>query len=122
MRAASPAEPGIEGCRATKSECNKMKSTANPEPALSGGQPDHRVQKARTTPPESAFGYPRNFLDNHLVYVVVSARARGLSIGVNMNPDKHCNFDCVYCEVERGAPSPHKGLNVAAMADELRRT
>src|SRR4051812_49806492 len=99
-----------------------MKSTVNPEPALSGCQPDHRVQKARTTPPESAFGYPRNFLDNHLVYVVVSARARGLSIGVNLNPDKHCNFDCVYCEVDRRVPIANTTLDLALLAEELEST
>jgi wyosine [tRNA(Phe)-imidazoG37] synthetase (radical SAM superfamily) len=99
-----------------------MKTTANPEPAPSACQPEPPAQKVRTTPPESAFGYPRNFLGNRLVYVVVSARARGLSIGVNMNPDRHCNFDCVYCEVERGAPAPRKPLDVPAMVEELRRT
>lgn len=39
-----------------------------------------------------------------LVYPVVSRRSRGLSIGVNLNPDKRCNFDCVYCEVDRRTP------------------
>jgi len=27
-----------------------------------------------------------------------------LSLGVNLNPDKRCNFDCVYCEVDRRTP------------------
>jgi hypothetical protein len=45
---------------------------------------------------ETAFGSPRDFLDNRFVYAVVSARARGLSVGINMCPDKNCNFDCVY--------------------------
>ena len=44
---------------------------------------------------------PRNFLGNQSVYCVISQRAGGISIGVNMNPDKLCNFDCVYCEVDR---------------------
>ena len=47
--------------------------------------------------PETAFGAPRDFLENRFVYAVVSPRARGLSVGVNMNPDKTCNFNCVYC-------------------------
>ena len=33
---------------------------------------------------------------NRYVYAVVSRRARGLSIGVNINPDKACNFACPY--------------------------
>ena len=39
------------------------------------------------------------------VYAVVSRRSKGVSIGVNLNPDKVCNFDCVYCQVDRKLPS-----------------
>src|SRR5215472_3872028 len=70
----------------------------------------------------SAFGYPREFLGNRFVYAVVSSRAGGLSIGVNMNPDKRCNFNCEYCEVDRSQPSREKVLDVDVMADELQRT
>jgi wyosine [tRNA(Phe)-imidazoG37] synthetase (radical SAM superfamily) len=70
----------------------------------------------------SAFAYPRQFLGNRFVYAVVSSRARGLSIGVNMNPDKRCNFDCDYCEVNRTTPALEKSLDVDVMADELQRT
>ena len=51
---------------------------------------------------KNPFAIPRNLLHNRFVYVTVSPRAKGLSVGVNMNPDKQCNFDCVYCEVNRG--------------------
>jgi wyosine [tRNA(Phe)-imidazoG37] synthetase (radical SAM superfamily) len=78
---------------------------------------------ARSMPAqETAFGCPRDFLDNRFVYVVVSARARGLSVGVNMNPDKHCNFQCVYCEVHRTDPPRELRLDVEAMAAELKKT
>ncbi|MGH7991649.1 MAG: hypothetical protein ACREDS_15850, partial [Limisphaerales bacterium] len=60
----------------------------------------------------SAFGHPREFLGNRFVYAVISARARGLSIGVNMNPDQRCNFDCEYCEVNRLLPSRGTFLDV----------
>jgi wyosine [tRNA(Phe)-imidazoG37] synthetase (radical SAM superfamily) len=33
------------------------------------------------------------------VYPVVSRRAKGLSIGVNLNPNNACNWRCVYCQV-----------------------
>ena len=72
--------------------------------------------------PETAFGCPREFLNNRFVYVVVSPRARGLSIGVNMNPDKRCNFDCGYCEVNRGLPAWEEKLDPDVMAEELRQT
>jgi len=71
---------------------------------------------------ETAFGCPRDFLDNRFVYVVVSARARGLSVGVNLNPDKQCNFECVYCEVHRTDPPREMRLDVETMAAELKKT
>jgi wyosine [tRNA(Phe)-imidazoG37] synthetase (radical SAM superfamily) len=46
----------------------------------------------------------RSFEDNRYVYAVVSRRSRGVSIGINLNPDKVCNFDCVYCQVDRTTP------------------
>ena len=33
------------------------------------------------------------------VYPVVSRRARGVSLGINLNPNNACNFRCVYCQV-----------------------
>ena len=71
---------------------------------------------------ETAFGSPREFLNNRFVYAVISPRARGLSIGLNMNPDKKCNFDCLYCEVHRNTPSNETRLDVDVMAEELKRT
>jgi wyosine [tRNA(Phe)-imidazoG37] synthetase (radical SAM superfamily) len=71
--------------------------------------------------PETAFGSPRDFLDNRFVYAVVSARARGLSVGINMAPDKNCNFNCYYCEVYRNA-DVRQQLDVDVMAAELKKT
>jgi wyosine [tRNA(Phe)-imidazoG37] synthetase (radical SAM superfamily) len=70
----------------------------------------------------SVFGYPRDFLDNRFVYLVISPRARGLSIGINMNPDKFCNFDCIYCEVNRELAPTDRELDVGVMATELEKT
>jgi wyosine [tRNA(Phe)-imidazoG37] synthetase (radical SAM superfamily) len=71
--------------------------------------------------PATAFGSPRDFLDNRFVYAVVSARARGLSVGINMNPQRDCNFDCVYCEVHRNGAARAE-LEVEVMEAELRKT
>jgi wyosine [tRNA(Phe)-imidazoG37] synthetase (radical SAM superfamily) len=68
---------------------------------------------------DTAFGYPRDFLDNRFVYLVISPRARGLSIGVNLNPVVKCNFHCVYCEVDRQKPPLASNLHVEVMAKEL---
>ncbi|MGA2554987.1 MAG: radical SAM protein [Verrucomicrobiota bacterium] len=81
-----------------------------------------RDEKPRPAPAATAFGCPRNFLDNRFVYTVLSPRARGLSIGINMNPDRFCNFDCVYCEVDRKLPAAERKLDVAVMAEELEKT
>jgi wyosine [tRNA(Phe)-imidazoG37] synthetase (radical SAM superfamily) len=67
----------------------------------------------------TAFGYPREFRTNRFVYTVVSSRARGLSVGINMTPDGLCNYDCLYCEVNRAAPPTGSKLDVEVMAGEL---
>ena len=82
----------------------------------------HLNGKDRASSPETAFGSPRDFLNNRFVYAVLSARARGLSLGVNMNPDKNCSFNCLYCEVDRRTPPRESKLDVDAMAVELRKT
>ncbi len=92
-----------------------MVSTLPSEPASASGATPKRSSA-------TAFGCPRDFLDNRFVYTVVSPRARGLSIGVNLNPDKACNFDCIYCEVNRLVASPDPVLDVDQMSAELEET
>jgi wyosine [tRNA(Phe)-imidazoG37] synthetase (radical SAM superfamily) len=61
----------------------------------------------------------RELDENRYVYAVVSRRARGLSIGVNLNPDKACNFDCPYCQVDRTTPGGPTKVEVPDLAAEL---
>jgi len=84
----------------------------------------NRKQSVTYHPParETAFDRPRDFLGNRFVYAVISSRAGGLALGVNMNPDKRCNFDCSYCEVDRHTASHEGKLAVDVMAQELHRT
>ena len=56
---------------------------------------------------------------NTYVYAVVSRRARGLWIGVNLNPDKACNFDCPYCQVDRTTPGGPARVDLDALRGEL---
>jgi wyosine [tRNA(Phe)-imidazoG37] synthetase (radical SAM superfamily) len=81
----------------------------------------HLEARARI-PAETAFGHAMDFLGNRFVYVVVSPRARGLSIGVNMNPDRNCNFECVYCEVNHRVPARENHLDAEVMVVELQKT
>lgn len=53
--------------------------------------------------------HPRNWRNFRFCYPVISRRSRGLSLGINLNPDRVCNFDCVYCEVDRHDFRPGKG-------------
>jgi wyosine [tRNA(Phe)-imidazoG37] synthetase (radical SAM superfamily) len=80
------------------------------------------MKEARGRQTETASGCFRDFLGNRFVYAVISPRAGGLSIGLNMNPDKFCNFDCVYCEVNRDVPPAERELDTGVMAVELEKT
>jgi len=43
------------------------------------------------------------------IYSVISRRAGGLSIGINLNVNNACNWQCIYCEIPnltRGSPPP----------------
>jgi wyosine [tRNA(Phe)-imidazoG37] synthetase (radical SAM superfamily) len=63
--------------------------------------------------------HSRSFEANRYVYPVLSRRAGGLSIGVNLNPDKICNFDCVYCQVDRAIPGATKVVDLPRLKAEL---
>jgi wyosine [tRNA(Phe)-imidazoG37] synthetase (radical SAM superfamily) len=61
----------------------------------------------------------RSFADFVYVYPVISRRSRGLSLGINLNPDKVCNFDCVYCEVNRRLPGRAGSVALPRLREEL---
>lgn len=53
------------------------------------------------------------------VYPVVSRRAGGVSVGINLNPNNACNWRCIYCQVSgltRGGPPP---IDVGRLEAEL---
>jgi wyosine [tRNA(Phe)-imidazoG37] synthetase (radical SAM superfamily) len=59
---------------------------------------------------------------NRFVYPVLSRRSGGISVGVNLNPDKICNFDCIYCQVDRTRQSETRFVETDALMAELRAT
>ncbi len=56
---------------------------------------------------------------NKWVYPVISRRAHGISIGINLNLDKSCTFRCAYCQVDRTVPGLTIGNDVDAIEKEL---
>jgi wyosine [tRNA(Phe)-imidazoG37] synthetase (radical SAM superfamily) len=59
--------------------------------------------------PLSVRNHDRDSAGMMYVYPVVSRRARGVSIGVNLNVNNACNWRCIYCQVpglSRGGPPP----------------
>ena len=63
--------------------------------------------------------HERSFDAYRFVYPVLSRRSRGLSVGVNLNPDKVCNFDCIYCQVDRSTQSETEFVEIDALLKEL---
>jgi pyruvate-formate lyase-activating enzyme len=71
--------------------------------------------------PLSTRNHDRDSAGMTYVYPVVSRRAGGVSVGVNLNPNNACNWRCIYCQVPnltRGGPP---AINLALLEDELRR-
>jgi wyosine [tRNA(Phe)-imidazoG37] synthetase (radical SAM superfamily) len=99
-------------------------SVVNQNPLLNGANPEPNppMLLAQRHPAETHFGYPRNFLNNRFVYVVISPRAGGLSVGINLTPDKRCDFDCAYCEVNRKEPGEEAAIRLDVMSNELTQT
>jgi wyosine [tRNA(Phe)-imidazoG37] synthetase (radical SAM superfamily) len=64
--------------------------------------------------------HPRVWENFKYVYPVLSRRSHGISIGINVNPDKVCNFDCIYCQVDRTIPATVTKFDFTVAEQELR--
>ena len=68
----------------------------------------------------SVTDHDRNSAALRYVYPVVSRRAGGVSVGINLNPNNACNWRCIYCQVPdltRGSAPP---IDLALLENELR--
>ncbi len=54
------------------------------------------------------------------VYPVVSRRAGGVSVGINLNPNNACNWACVYCQVPDLTRGTAPAIDLALLESELR--
>lgn len=67
----------------------------------------------------SVSDHRRDYSGFRYVYPVVSRRAGGVSLGINLNPNNACNWACIYCQVpdlKRGGPPP---IDLALLDAEL---
>lgn len=76
------------------------------EPTSAPSDPEARLRALENL---TVTHHPTDVAGLTYVYPVVSRRAGGVSIGVNLNPNHACNWRCVYCQVENltlgGGPS-----------------
>ena len=70
---------------------------------------------------DRAYGETRNFFSNKYIYMVISQRAGGLALGVNLTPTKVCNFKCVYCEISRDVQLPEEEVDLDRLSTELKK-
>jgi len=87
--------------------------TKKPEVALNAVAPN----TVRAT--LSVADHRRDLLGLTYVYPVLSRRAGGVSIGINVNINNACNWRCVYCQVPdlaRGGPPP---IDYSRLREEL---
>ena len=64
--------------------------------------------------------HDRDYAGFTYVYPVVSRRARGVSVGINLNPNNACNWACVYCQVPNLVRGSAPEIDLALLESELR--
>ena len=73
-----------------------------------------------TPAPLTPINHDRDNAGMTYVYPVVSRRAGGVSVGVNLNPNNACNWACVYCQVPDLVRGTAPEIDLAQLEAELR--
>ena len=68
----------------------------------------------------SVSDHNRSFISMTYVYPVVSRRAGGVSVGINLNPNNACNWHCAYCQVPGLVRGAAPEIDLAQLEGELR--
>ena len=73
------------------------------------------------TPPQrlNAIDHSRDSAGLTYVYPVVSRRAGGVSIGINLNPNNACNWRCIYCQVPNLTRGTAPRIDLSKLRNEL---
>jgi wyosine [tRNA(Phe)-imidazoG37] synthetase (radical SAM superfamily) len=70
--------------------------------------------------PLTPSNHDRDYAGFTYVYPVVSRRAAGVSVGINLNPNNACNWACVYCQVPNLVRGSAPEIDLALLESELR--
>lgn len=71
------------------------------------------------TIPLAVNDHRRDIVGFRYVYPVVSRRAGGVSVGINLNPNNACNWRCVYCQVPDLVRGNAPEIDLALLETEL---
>ncbi len=63
--------------------------------------------------------HDRNIFQGKYIYPVVSRRAGGLSLGINLNTNNACNWQCIYCEVPNLVRGKPESIDLEVLESEL---
>jgi pyruvate-formate lyase-activating enzyme len=64
--------------------------------------------------------HSRDSIARRYVYPVISRRAGGVSVGINLNPNNACNWRCIYCQVPQLSRGTGPPIDMALLEAELR--
>jgi len=67
----------------------------------------------------STLNHDRDSAGMTYVYPVVSRRAGGVSIGINLNPNNACNWHCAYCQVPELVRGSAPDMDISLLNSEL---
>jgi len=73
-----------------------------------------------TQTPLDTANHSRDSAGMTYVYPVVSRRAGGVSIGINLNPNNACNWRCIYCQVPDLVRGSAPAIDLEQLDRELR--
>ena len=63
--------------------------------------------------------HDRNIFQGKYIYPVLSRRAGGLSLGINLNTNNACNWQCIYCEVPNLVRGKPETIDLYELENEL---
>ena len=72
------------------------------------------------TAPLTPRNHDRDSAGMTYVYPVVSRRAGGVSVGINLNPNNACNWACAYCQVPNLVRGTAPDIDLVLLETELR--